>query len=75
MSEHLSITGPCDFFHMPMDEEGGFAFCHHCKKVKKALVIELHQGICSDYIQCICPLVYHRMYNTVIGINHIFNLW
>ena len=54
MSEHLSIEGECDFYHLPMDEEGGFAFCHRCKKVKNKLKIELHQGI-NDYIQCICP--------------------
>ena len=55
MSEHMSITGECEFDHMPSDWEGGFAFCHHCKKVKNKLKIELHQGIAHDYIQCICP--------------------
>ena len=55
MSEHMSIKGKCEFFHMPEDEEGGFAFCHYCGKVKQSLVIELHQGIVNDYIQCICP--------------------
>ena len=55
MSEHMSITGECEFFHLPTDEEGGFAFCHYCKKVKQKLTIEIHQGMVSDYIQCICP--------------------
>ena len=55
MSEHMSIEGECEFFHSPMDEEGGFAFCHYCNKVRSSLIIELHQGIVHDYIQCICP--------------------
>ncbi len=55
MSEHMSIKGKCEFFHIPMDEEGGFAFCHYCKKVKQSLIIEFHQGIGNDYIQCVCP--------------------
>jgi len=55
MSEHISVTGEVDFQHLPMDEEGGFAFCHYCNKVKNKLTIEIHQGIVHDYIQCICP--------------------
>lgn len=54
MSEHMSITGKCDFQHMPMDEPGGFAYCSRCKKLALDMRIELHQGITGDMIIAKC---------------------
>jgi hypothetical protein len=55
MSEHMSVTGKCEFYHIPMDEDWGFAYCKRCKKIKQSLIVEFHQGIVSDYTQVICP--------------------
>ena len=55
MSEHIMIEGEIDFWHLPYEEEGSFSYCHHCKKPKKKLQIELHGGALSEWIQVRCP--------------------
>ena len=55
MSEHMSITGDIEFFHLPYEGKGSFSYCHHCKKPLKKLTMELHQGWTCDYTQARCP--------------------
>jgi hypothetical protein len=55
MSEHMSITGPIDFQHLPYEEKGSFSYCHRCNTAKRKLTLELHQGWSGDWIKALCP--------------------
>ena len=54
MSEHLSIKGKVNYWHLPYDEEGAFSYCHHCKRTCDNAEISLHNGIVNDWIQLSC---------------------
>jgi hypothetical protein len=56
MSEHIEITGECNYIHMPLGEKGGFTYCHHCNKTLRKLSLTLHEGFASDWIQAVCPV-------------------
>lgn len=55
MSEHMGITGDIEFYHLAYEKKGSFSYCHHCKRPKTKLTIELHEGIVSDWILVRCP--------------------
>jgi len=54
MSEHLGVKGYVNYYHNAFNEKGEFCFCRHCKKSTDRALIELHQGIASDWIKVIC---------------------
>ena len=55
MSEHITIKGNIEFDHLPEGEEGSFTFCNRCKKTKRKCIIHIHQGICSEWMEFVCP--------------------
>ncbi len=54
MSEHMSIKGSVDYWHLPYDEQGGLTYCNHCKETCDKVSIELHNGIASDWMNVVC---------------------
>jgi len=53
MSNHLEIKGDVEYIHLPDGDH--FGYCHHCKKNKLKLTVRFHEGMCSDWIEVICP--------------------
>lgn len=53
MSEHMSIKGVVDFWHLPYDWKGckGLVYCERCKKVSDNVKIKLDEGF---YVSVIC---------------------
>jgi len=44
MSEHTSIKGNADYWHLPYREENGFTYCKRCKIFVKKAEVEFHEG-------------------------------
>ncbi len=54
MSEHMSINGEVNYWHLPSDEKGAFTFCNNCKKTYDRVIVEFHNGIVNDWMVLIC---------------------
>jgi hypothetical protein len=57
MSEHISISGAVDFYHLPYRESDGFTACQYCLKKDKfsdRLRVEFHEGFGSDWMKVVC---------------------
>lgn len=55
MSEHMSINGAINYWHLPFDESGGVTYCNNCKETCERLTVEFHQGICGYWMLAKCP--------------------
>lgn len=55
MSEHFSINGEINFWHLPYEDEMGMAYCSNCKEVPTRLSIEFHEGLLDCWIRIRCP--------------------
>jgi len=53
MSEHTSITGKVDYWHIPYREKG-FSYCKKCKKYVSNLIIDFHEGWFNDWMCVRC---------------------
>jgi len=53
MSEHTSIKGKTDYWHLPYREKG-FTYCKRCKEFDKKAEIEFHEGWFSDWMCVRC---------------------
>lgn len=54
MSEHLSVNGKVNYWHLPYDEEGAFTFCRHCQSTCDRVTVEFHQGWVDDWMNLNC---------------------
>lgn len=54
MSEHTTIRGEVDYFHLPYREEKGFTYCKYCKAFINKVEIELNEGMTSDWMLLRC---------------------
>lgn len=57
MSEHCSIKGFVDFWHLPYREKNGFTACQHCLKndcFSDKLQVEFHEGWLNDWMKVVC---------------------
>jgi len=54
MSEHMGVTGKVDYYHLPYQEDRGFAYCRHCKKFVDKMRVEFHEGFSSMWMKVIC---------------------
>jgi len=54
MSEHMSINGVVNYWHLPYDEEGAFTYCNHCKKTCDRVTVEFHEGWMDNWINLRC---------------------
>jgi hypothetical protein len=53
MSEHMSIKGKVNYWHLPYRERG-FSYCKHCKDFCDQLEVSFNEGWFSDWMQVNC---------------------
>ena len=53
MSEHMSIKGKVDYWHIPYREEG-FTWCRRCKQFCSNLEVCFHEGWLGDWMEVNC---------------------
>ena len=54
MSEHMSIEGEVQYWHLALGEKGGLTFCNHCKKTCNKVIVNLHEGFSGNWMTVEC---------------------